>query len=232
MSMEKVVLLPGLLCDERLWATAAMGLPGVVHVLDLARFETIPAMAEDVLSRVPRRFALAGFSLGACVALEVLAAAPQRVTRLALLSAAVHGLSEQVRQHYLQSIPAIESGGLSGYLADAFPRYVALGRADDQALREIFTSMGEALGPAAAVRQMRALLAYPGRGDLGAIRCPVAVIGGAEDRRATPEAHAELSRQIPGAVLTLIQGAGHFTPLETPEAVNEALRVWLSDING
>ena len=35
---------------------------------------------------------LTGFSLGACVALEVLAKAPRRVTRLALLSAAVHGL--------------------------------------------------------------------------------------------------------------------------------------------
>ena len=38
--------------------------------------------------------------------------------------------------------------------------------------------------------------------------------------------------QIPGAVLTLIEGAGHFTPLEEPEAVKKALRAWLSCPNG
>jgi pimeloyl-ACP methyl ester carboxylesterase len=87
--------------------------------------------------------------------------------------------------------------------------------------------MGEDLGPTVAVRQMRALLGYPGYGgDLNAIRCPVMVVGGAEDRRATPQSHADLARQIPGAVLTIIKGVGHFTPLEAPEAVKETL-LWL-----
>ena len=89
--------------------------------------------------------------------------------------------------------------------------------------------MGEALGPAAAVRQMQALLAYPGCGDLGAIQCPVAVISSAEDRRVTPEAHEELARLIPRAVLSLVERAGDFAPLEAPGAVNDALRAWLVD---
>jgi len=228
-----VLLLPGLLCDERLWAPSAKGLAATVHIPDLTKCDTIPAMADDVLSRAPHRFALAGFSFGGCVALEILARAPGRVTHLALLSTAVQGLPDQVRQHYRRSIPAIESGGLGEYLADAFPRYVAPGRVHDRALWEIFAGMGEALGPAVAVRQMKALLDYPGySADLGAIRCPVAVIGGAEDRRVTPEAHAELAHQIPGAVLTVIKGAGHFTPLEAPEAVNKALRGWLLGRSG
>ncbi|HVN81015.1 MAG TPA: alpha/beta hydrolase [Terriglobia bacterium] len=231
--MIDVLLLSGLLCDERLWAASVEDLAVRVHIPEMAEGNSIPAMADAILSRSPRRFAVAGFSLGSCVALEIFARAPGRVTRLALLSAAVHGPPDPVRQHYLRSIPAIESGGLSEYLQDAFPRYVAPHRAHDQALWEIFSGMGESLGSAVAVRQMQALLDYPGYGgDLGAIRCPVAVIGGAEDRRATPEVHAELSRQIHGAVLTLIQGAGHFTPLEKPEAVKKALRVWLSCPNG
>lgn len=231
--MTDLLLLPGLLCDKRLWAGSIKDLTAGVDIPEMVEGNSVPAMADAVLSRAPHRFALAGFSLGACVALEIFARVPERLTRLALMSAAVHGLPDRVRQHYLQWITTIESGGLREYLKDAFPRYVAPRRAHDQTLWEVFSGMGESLGPTVAVRQMQALLHYSGySGDLGAIRCPVAVICGAEDQRATPEAHAELSRQISGAVLTVIEGAGHFTPLETPEAVNKALRVWLSDTKG
>ena len=231
--MIDVLLLSGLLCDERLWTTSVEGLPVSVHIPELTECNTVPGMADAVLGRAPHRFALAGFSLGACVALEIFARVPERLTRLALMSAAVHGLPDRVRQHYLQWITTIESGGLREYLKDAFPRYVAPRRAHDQALWEVFSGMGESLGPTVAVRQMQALLHYSGySGHLGEIRCPVAVICGAEDQRATPEAHAELSRQIPGAVLTVIKGAGHFTPLEAPEAVKKALSVWLLGPDG
>jgi len=222
---KDVLLLPGLLCDARLWLASTEGLAATVQVADLTQHDSVAAMADAALSGAPPRFTLAGFSLGGCVALEVLARAPGRVSRLALLSTAVRGLPEPVHQHYVQAMPAIESGGLVAYLADAFPRYVAPAHVQDRALRDLFMAMGEALGPAVAVRQMRALLGYPGYGgDLGTIRCPVAVVGGAEDRRVTPESHADLARQIPGAALTIIEGAGHFTPLEAPEAVRETLR--------
>lgn len=223
-------LLPGLLCDGRLWRHQMEGLADAARcvVPDLTAHDTIAAMADAVLGVAPARFALAGFSLGSCVALEVFARAPGRVARLALLSSAVHGLPEAVRRHYLESIPAIESGGLGRYLADAFPRYVAPARAHDRALWEVFRAMGESLGPDVAVRQMKALLTYPGyQGDLGTVRFPTAVVCGAEDHRATPTAQAELASQIPGASLREIEGAGHFTPLEAPEAVTEALRDWL-----
>ena len=223
-------LLPGLLCDSRLWRQQMEGLAGAACcvVPDLTAHDTIAAMADAVLGAAPAQFALAGFSLGSCVALEVFARAPERVARLALLSSAVHGLPEAVRRHYLESIPAIESGGLGRYLADAFPRYVAPARVHDRAVWEVFAAMGESLGPDVAVRQMKALLAYPGGdGGLAAIRCPTAVLCGAEDHRATPTAQAELASQIPGASLRVIEGAGHFTPLEAPVAVTEALRDWL-----
>jgi pimeloyl-ACP methyl ester carboxylesterase len=111
--MDDVLLLSGLLCDERLWAASVEDLAVRVHIPEMTEGNSVPAMADVILSRAPRRFALAGFSLGACVALEIFAQSPGRVTRLALLSAAVHGLPDPVRQHYLRSIPAIESRRLT-----------------------------------------------------------------------------------------------------------------------
>ena len=228
--LHNVILLPGLLCDERLWAAQAKGLRGSGRctVPDLTAYESIAAMADGVLEQAPDRFSLAGFSMGGCVGLEVFARAPERVARLALLSTNPMGLLPTVRRHYLESIAGIEAGGLDAYLVDAFPLYVAPERAHDRSLWNIFASMAKSLGPSVAVRQMRGLLEYPGfRDDLGRIDCPTVVICGREDRRTPVAVHEELAGRIPQARLRVIERAGHFTPLEEPQAVTEALRDWL-----
>jgi pimeloyl-ACP methyl ester carboxylesterase len=185
-------------------------------------------MAEGVLDQIPGGFSLAGFSMGGCVALEVIARAPFRVRRLALLSTRPKGILPAVRKHYLESIASVEAGGLDTYLADAFPLYVAPARAHDQALWNIFLAMAKSLGPAVAVRQMHCLLAYEGfRGDLRRIDCPAVIICGREDRRTPVAVHEELAEQVPGAVLRVIERAGHFTPLEEPQAVTSAFLDWL-----
>ena len=228
--LKDLLLLPGLLCDERLWAAQTETLAGLAHsrTFDLTARESIEAMADAVLSQASGRFAMAGFSMGGCIALEVVGRAPDRVCRLALLSTSAHGLLPPVRRQLRDSISGIEAGGFDAYLADAFPRYVAPERIHDQALWEAFAAMGKSLGPAVAVRQIRALLEYPGFcGDLGRIDCPTVVICGREDRRTPVAAHEELAGLIPGAKLRVIERAGHFTPLEEPQAVTCALRDWL-----
>ncbi len=227
---ESLILLPGLLCDKRLWAAQTNGLAGSARVItpDLTGYESIESMADGVLDQVPGGFSLAGFSMGGCVALEVVANAPERVRRLALLSTSPKGILSAVRSHYLDSIASIEAGGLDAYLADAFPLYVAPVRAHDRALWNIFAAMAKSLGRAVAVRQMHGLLAYRGfRGDLGRIACPAVIICGQEDRRTPVAVHEELAGQIPGARLRVIERAGHFTPLEEPQAVTDVLRDWL-----
>jgi len=227
---HNVVLLPGLLCDKRLWAAQTRGLVGLARcrIPDLTAFESIATMADAVLERAPGRFALSGFSMGGCVALEVVARAPERVSRLALLSTSPRGLLPTVRQHYLDSIAGIEAGGFDAYLTDAFPLYVAPERVHDDALWSVFAAMAESLGPLVAVRQMRSLLEYQGfLADLSKIACPTVVICGREDRRTPVTVHEELAGRIPKATLQVIERAGHFTLLEEPQAVTDALCDWL-----
>jgi pimeloyl-ACP methyl ester carboxylesterase len=172
--LPDVLLLPGLLCDQRLWAAQveALAASACCRIPDLADCASISAMADAMLDQAPSRFTLAGFSMGGCVALEVVGLAPERVGRLALLSTAAQGLLPPVRERLQESILAIKSGGLDAYLADAFPSYVSPDRAHDPDLWRTFAAMGLSLGPAVAVRQMQALLAYPGfQGDLGRIGC-------------------------------------------------------------
>lgn len=229
-ALPELFLLPGLLCDERLWAEQTEALKGWANsrVPDLTRYDSISAMADAVLSQAQGRFAMAGFSMGGCVALEVVGRAPDRVSRLALLSTSAKGLLPPVRRHLRDSIVCIEAGGLDDYLENAFPGYVAPKRDHDRALRETFANMGKSLGPAVAIRQIEALLEYRGfGGSLGRIACPTVVICGREDRRTPVAAHEEMAALIPGAKVRVIEQAGHFTPLEAPEAVTDVLRGWL-----
>ena len=64
-----LVLLPGLICDIRLWRDVIAGLDCHSMVADLTQDDSIAAMAARTLAAAPARFALAGLSMGGYVAL-------------------------------------------------------------------------------------------------------------------------------------------------------------------
>ena len=92
---DPLLLLPGLMCDARLWGPVQERLWALVperdryagaHVAALRGARNAPDLAARLLRHAPPRFALAGAALGAMVALEMVAQAPERITRLALLA--------------------------------------------------------------------------------------------------------------------------------------------------
>lgn len=76
----QLLLLPGLLCDRRLWASQIDGLADIAEpmVADLTRDDLFAAMARRTLDEAPPRFALAGLSMGGYVAQEIMRQAPER----------------------------------------------------------------------------------------------------------------------------------------------------------
>jgi pimeloyl-ACP methyl ester carboxylesterase len=229
--MATLVLIPGLLCDRRLWSDQIAGLSTHtdISVADITQLATLTEMAASVLRAAPERFSLAGFSLGSQVALEIMQTARDRVERLALLSATHGGLLPPSMVAFREAVGVIERGDFQQYLDSFYPRYVAERRASDTMLRVIFMDMAHAVGPEAGLRQIHVLMSITEPfAKLSQIRCPTIVIGGREDRRTTPAAHEALAKEIPGAELIMIEDSGHFTTLEQPELVTQALRQWLA----
>jgi pimeloyl-ACP methyl ester carboxylesterase len=226
-----LLLIPGLLCNESLWREQIDGLRDCVEprVADVARQESIRAMAQAVLDSAPQRFCLAGFSLGSQVALEIMATARERVERLALLSATSGGLLPSVRAALENAISMIQEGDFESYVEQSYSTYVHPSRVNDPALKRAFTDMARAVGPQAGIRQMEALLSIAGPfTGLNQIDCPTVVIGGRQDHRTTLAAHEELARNIHNSVLIIIEESGHFTPIEQPSSVTDAMRNWLT----
>lgn len=65
--------------------------------------------------------------------------------------------------------------------------------------------------------------------DPGAVRCPTVIAVGERDGRDFQELGARLAREIPGARLVTIPGAGHLPNLETPDAFDRLLLEFLQD---
>jgi pimeloyl-ACP methyl ester carboxylesterase len=59
--------------------------------------------------------------------------------------------------------------------------------------------------------------------EIGRITRPTLILVGDEDVATVPEKSRRMQATIPGAVLTVIAGAGHSSTIEQPDAVNAAL---------
>ena len=184
-------------------------------------------MARIVLDAAPQQFALAGFSMGGYIALEMLRQAPDRITRLALLDTSARADTPKKAEWRQASIAACESGGFAGVIDGMMP---ILMHADRQSgpLPSFVREMAGRVGVEAYVRRHRAIGSRKDSRDLlKAARQPVRAICGREDGMSTIEEHVEIAALAPHGRFSIIEQCGHMTILEQPQAATALLRDWL-----
>lgn len=225
-----LALLPGLLCDARLWAAQVEGLADLAapRVADFTTQHTIAAMAADVLAAMPERFALAGLSMGGYVAFEVMRRAPERVERLALLDTSARPDTPEQMQIRHARMREAEAGRFKGVTRSFVPQFLHAERLDERELVAAVVAMGEHVGKDAFLRQQRAIMTRPdSRPLLAGIACPTLVLCGRQDGLTPLKVHEEMAREVPAAELVVIEDCGHLPPLERPRETTAALRAWL-----
>jgi pimeloyl-ACP methyl ester carboxylesterase len=229
--MTALVLLPGMMCDARLFGpqTAAFSGSRPVHHAPLTGHDTMAGLAWQVLAHAPPRFALAGLSMGGIVAMEVVRRAPERVERLALLDTNPLAEAPEVAARRVPQIARALAGDLAGVMRDEMkPNYLAAGGARRRAILDLCMEMALGLGPEVFARQSAALRDRPDQtATLAGFRGPALVLMGAEDRLCPRDRHDRMAALMPQARLEIIAGAGHLPVLEQPEATTAALRRWL-----
>ena len=226
--MIPLVLLPGMMCDARLFAPqiAALSARRSITVAALTERDSISGLAEAVLAEAPPKFAVAGLSMGGIVAMEVLHQAPERVAGVALLDTNPLAERPELAEARAAQIEAVQAGRLTEVMrGELVPRYAAC---PDDRLVALCLDMAAALGPEVFVRQSKALRDRADRTEtLGASRCPALILVGAEDRMCPPDRHYLMKQLMPHARLEILPGAGHLTTLERPDDVTAALNEWL-----
>ena len=226
-----LLLLPGLLCDDELFAAQVAGLADVAElsVADLTAHDTMAALAADALARAPwPRFALGALSMGGYVAYEVLRQAPERVAALALMDTSARPDSAESTDNR-RRLMALAERDFPAVVEALLPKLMTPAHVADARLAAAVRGMAARIGPAAFARQERAIIArVDSRPDLARIACPAIVIAGADDALMPREIHAEQAEGIRGAELVIVPACGHLSSLEQPAPVNAALRRWLT----
>jgi pimeloyl-ACP methyl ester carboxylesterase len=226
-----LLLLPGLLCDARLWRdqVAALAGPWRCVVADVALDDRLPAMAARALAAVPEGpLAVCGLSMGGYVALEIMRQAAPRVARLALMDTSARPDTPEQTRRRRGLLALSESGQFRGVTPRLLPQLLHPSRLDGPLGAEVM-AMAERVGRPAFHRQQRAIMHRPdSRPDLGRIRVPTLVLVGEADLLTPPALAQEIAAGIPGPTLVQVPGCGHLPPMEAPDAVTAAMRDWLA----
>ncbi len=226
-----LLLLPGMLATEALWDELAPALRELVP-LRFGRIDldaSVEEIAESVLASAPERFALAGHSLGAIVALAIIARAPERVDRLALLNASARAPSAQ----QLAAWAELERGAREGDFLELTERFArdsvpASPAGDAGTLAGQVAAMARACGPRALLRHLAAQRSrVDQRPGLTAITCPTLIVSGENDTICATDRQDELVAAIAGSRHQRLERVGHYSPLEAPEQLIAAFAAWL-----
>ncbi|MBX3534100.1 MAG: alpha/beta hydrolase [Xanthobacteraceae bacterium] len=226
-----VVLVPGLNCSARVYAAQqpALWQFGPVQIADHRRGNSMASIAKSVLENAPPRFALAGFSMGGYIALEILRQAKERVIKLALIDTlATPDRPEQTERR--KKVIAMTREGKAAEREEAlWPMLVHPSRLDDEAIRNVVKEMHQDTGTEAYLNQQAAIM---GRADsrslLRELKMKTLIVVGDRDQITPPDSSKEMHELIEGSELDVIPNCGHMSLLERPDRLTKLMVEWLA----
>ncbi len=226
-----LLLLPGLLCDARLWRDQIAALNDIADatVADLTQDDSIPAVAARALAAVPARdFVLAGLSMGGYVAFEILRRAGTRVRGAMFFDTSAQPDTPEQSRRRRGLMALSKRGQFRGVTPRLLPMLLHPDRADEQPLAGEVMEMADRVGHAAFLRQQTAIMnRCDSRPDLPGLRMPVLVAAGRQDALTPLEKAEEIAAGLPDARLAVIEDAGHLPTMERPAEVSALMRDFL-----
>lgn len=205
----------------------AVDLPG--HALS-AHHEGTQSITEyaDILSELAlelgsKQLVLAGHSMGGAVCLEFAMRYPTQAAALILVNT---GARLKVHQELLDQIH------------DDYPGFIremthhAVSEDAETPVSEHFAELLMQSDSAAVFNDFASCNTFDRLEDLSNIHCPALVISSDQDTMTPPKYGEFLASHLEQSDYTLIEGAAHISPMEQPEAVNQAIIGFLQQLNG
>jgi len=234
-SSPHTLFLPGMMCDERLFAPqiATTDARTERQCVAFDAHDSIEAMAATTLAHAADEpVVLVGLSMGGIVAMECLRQQPDRVHAIVLIDTNHLAESPERREARVPQIARALAGELDTVLIDEMkPLYLAPSNRHDEALLALVLDMARTLGPEVFAAQSKALAA---RRDytavLAAWRGPALLLCGEHDALCPPSRHRDMQALMPQAELVVIPDAGHLPTLETPRTLGPLLERFLEQV--
>jgi len=227
---ETLLFIPGFMCDARVFQSqiAELSRRYPVMVVVPVSGSTIEEMSASVLAAAPARFVLIGFGLGAQVALDVLRRDNARVSRLVLISADPLSETPAMSDAREKRMILARTGRLAQAIAQDCPAQAICDEGARPALLNLLEEMAFDLGSVVYLAQCRALQRRRDQQKtLRIAKTPTLILAGEEDPLVPLRRQTFMAELMPTAEVCAIKGAGHFVPIEKPQAVSQALGLFL-----
>lgn len=167
-----------------------------------------------------------GISMGGMIGLELVVDRPDLVRSLVVVNSVPDMTVRTWRQRFevwqrLLVAPLLGMERVGEVLGQRlFPKV------EQGELRELFTERWAENDPRAYREAVKAIVGWTVDQHLASIACPVLVVSGDHDY-STVEFKAAYAARIPRGELVVIEDSGHGTPVDQPEAFNQAVAAFL-----
>lgn len=223
-------MIPSQLCTAEIWRpqTEALSARATCLIGDQTQNNSVAGMAVRILGQAPPTFALAAHGMGGFVSFEIMRQAPERVSRLLLMSTIAEADKPAQIERRRGYEKLVKAGRFEELIPERIPLLFHPDRATDERLVGIAEQMAADVGPDAFLRQQEAIIGRPdSTPSLDSIACPTMLVVGRQDRLGTVETHEEMATHIAGSELQVIEDCGHFLTLEKSNEVSALMGRWL-----
>ena len=175
---------------------------------------------------------LVGFSMGGYVAFAFYRKYGQRVKALILADTRPQPDSPEAKQGRENTAQTVLNDGTDGVAQTLTGRMLAPANFEERpALAQAVKALMTSTPVNGWVGDLRGIAERPDSTDTqGQITCPTLILVGDQDALTPPADSSLMAEAISGAKLVEISQAGHLTPIEQPEAFNNALNEFLQSV--
>ena len=167
---------------------------------------------------------LAGFTLGACVALDYALTWPDEVDGLLLMTVAMRP-KERAPGSLEFRLNAAKGGEPMQKWLDAMEHMLLF--VDDQDLRDELMQCHRKVGPISQHNDLLTIDRFDARDRIYNLKVPLTLVRGVDDPMQPDEYELEIHEAVPGSRYIKLERAGHFPHCERPDDVNAAIATLL-----
>lgn len=226
-----LVLIPGTLCDERLFRKQSRTLRGVARVVvpDYTKLTDRRQWSESLMAQLPARFSVAGFSLGGMFALELLRLAPERIERMALIASNAQPGSDKIRRRSANLRRLWQSRG-PAHVVEVLQRRYFHHEAVRRQHASLLRRMAVDTPSRTAAEQFQWAAQRPAGYDaLKLFQRPLLIVSGAQDRVCPHALQRAMHEAQPQARWIEFARCGHLVPLEAASHLSRVLARWMRE---
>ena len=162
---------------------------------------------------------LAGFTLGACVALDYALTYPGEVEGLLLMTVAMRP-KERAPGSLEFRLDAAKDPAVHQKWLDTMDHMMMF---IDPGLRQTLLDCHRKVGPVSQYNDLLTINRFDVRDRIGDLKAPLTLVRGVDDPMQPAEYELELHEAVPGSRYIKLEQAGHFPMAERPDEVNAAL---------